>query len=125
MEVTKATNPLEEGLPISAVPKHQASAWGEKQFTLNAEMGARLGVGVRAIGKSREAAVFSSGDVLALTSPGFTLVDALVAFNWRNSEIALNATNLLDEHYYGSCSIETACSVGYRRNVIARYTYRF
>ena len=125
MEVTKATNPLEEGLPISAVPKHQAPAWGEKQFTLNAEMGARLGVGVRAIGKSREAAVFSSGDVLALTSPGFTLVDALVAFNWRNSEIALNATNLLDEHYYGSCSIETACSVGYRRNVIARYTYRF
>lgn len=124
MKVSKSSDPLEEGFPVSGVPKNQFSAWGEKTLTIAEGLGARVGLGVRRMGKSEEAAILEDG-VARLTSPGFTLVDALLAFDWNRSTLSLNATNLLDERYYGSCSVRTACSVGYRRNVVARWTMRF
>lgn len=125
MEVSESSEPLEIGFPLSGVPQNQASLWGEKSFLLQGDFSARVGLGVRQMGSTQEAAIFSDGLVYTLESPSFTLADALVGFSWKGSDIALNATNLFDERYYGSCSIRTACSIGYRRNVVLRWTYRF
>lgn len=123
-EVTKATRPLEIGFPIgAAAPKFQASVWGDKTFMIGG-MKARAGLGVRRMSETQAAAIFA-GAVDRIESPGFTLVDALLSVDLRQSTLALSVTNLLDDHYYGSCSIRTACSVGYRRNMMARWTYRF
>lgn len=124
MKVSRSSDPLEEGFPVSAVPKHQISAWGEKTMTLGEGLAGRIGLGVRRMGQTQEAAIFSDG-IVRLTSPDFTLVDALLAVDFNRYTLSLNATNLLDERYYGSCSVRTACSVGYRRNIVARWTFRF
>jgi len=123
-KVTKATRPLEIGFPIgAAAPKFQASIWGDKTFMIGS-LRARAGLGVRRMSEA-EAATIRAGAVERLESPGFTLVDALLSLDLQKSTFALSVTNLLDEDYYGSCSIRTACSVGYARNVTARWTYRF
>ena len=124
MEVSKSSNPIEEGFPVSGVPKNQVSAWGEKTLSFGQGLAGRVGLGVRRMGKSQEAAILDDG-VVRLTSPDFTIVDALLAVDFNRSTLSLNATNLLDERYYGSCSVRTACSVGYRRNIVARWTMRF
>lgn len=124
VEVSESVIPVELGFPISGVPKNQASLWGEKTFLLAGDVTARIGLGVRRMGESQEAAIFSDGLVYRLDSPDFTLAHALLGVSWGRSDIALNATNVTDERYYGSCSIRTACSVGYRRNVVLRWTYR-
>lgn len=124
VEVSESVIPVEIGFPISGVPENQASLWGEKTFLLAGDLTARIGLGVRRMGESKEAAIFADGLVYRLDSPDFTLADALFGVSWGKSDIALNATNLTDERYYGSCSIRTACSIGYRRNVVVRWTYR-
>lgn len=124
VEVSKSVIPAELGFPISGVPENQASLWGEKTFLLAGDLTVRIGLGIRRMGESKEAAIFSDGLVYRLDSPDFTLGDAMVGVSWGKSDLALNATNVTDERYYGSCSIRTACSVGYRRNVVLRWTYR-
>ena len=123
-KVSRSSEPLEVGLPLSAVPRDQASAWGEKVVRLGGEMTLRLGLGVRYVGPSVEAVVFD-GAVERLRTPGFTLVDALVALERDAWRFALNVTNLADKHYYASCSVRSACGPGYLRNVAGTLGYQF
>ncbi|MES2056649.1 MAG: TonB-dependent siderophore receptor [Pseudomonadota bacterium] len=125
----RSADPLAVGLPISAVPRDQASVWGEKSFALSDDMLVRIGAGVRYVGPSTEAVIFNdivtSGAVERLTTPGFTVADALVAVDKGRWSLAVNATNLFDNEYYASCSVRSACGAGYRRNVIGTLGYRF
>lgn len=125
----RSADPLAVGLPISAVPRDEASAWGEKSFALGGDMLARIGAGVRYVGPSTEAVIFNdivtTGAVERLTTPGFTVADALVAIDRGRWSLAINATNLFDNQYYASCSVRSACGAGYRRNVIGTLGYRF
>jgi iron complex outermembrane receptor protein len=125
----RSADSLGERLPISSVPTHQASAFGEKTFLLSEAIGLRVGAGVRYVGPSRDAAVFddivSEGAIDSLRTPGFTLVDALVAVDWNRWSLSVNATNLFDKYYYASCSPRQACGLGYARNIIATLSYRF
>jgi iron complex outermembrane receptor protein len=123
-EIGRSTDPLQIGLPISSVPKNQVSFWGEKAITLRDEATLHIGLGARYMGNTVEAVVFD--DVVErLRTPGFTLADGLVALDWRQWSLAVNATNLLDKRYYASCSVRSACSAGYGRNVIGTLSYRF
>lgn len=123
------TDPLLVGLPISAIPEDTASLWGEKSFGFGGELVLRVGLGVRYVGSSEEAAVFydadPDGQVERLRTPGFTLADALVGLEWGKWSLDINATNLFDKNYYALCSVRSACSFGYARNVIGTLGYRF
>jgi iron complex outermembrane receptor protein len=123
------TDPLQVGLPISAVPEDTASIWGEKRFELGDDLAVRVGVGVRYMGHTDEAVAFydinPDGALERLRTPGFTLVDALLGFEWSRWSFDLNATNLFDKKYYAQCSVRSACSFGYQRNVMGTLAYRF
>jgi len=123
------TDPLQVGLPISAVPADTASIWGDKRFALGGDVSLRIGAGVRYMGPTNEATAFydidADGALEYLETPGFTLVDALVGIEWGRWSLNVNATNLLDEKYYAQCSVRSACSFGYSRNVIGTLGYRF
>lgn len=122
------TDPLQVGLPISAVPEDTASIWGDKRFAVG-ELAVRVGAGVRYVGPTNELTAFydidPDGALEALETPGFTLVDALLGFEWGPWSLDVNATNLLDKNYYAQCSVRSACSFGYGRNVIGTLGYKF
>jgi len=123
------TDPLQIGLPISAVAKDTASIWGEKYAALGDALTLHVGAGVRYMGPSREGVAFydidPDGAIERLKTPGFTLVDALVGLEFGKWSLNINATNLLDKKYYAQCSVRSACSFGYGRNVIGTLGYRF
>ncbi|WP_447761052.1 TonB-dependent siderophore receptor [Sphingopyxis panaciterrae] len=123
------TDPLLIGLPISAIPKDTASIWGEKSVALGGEVMLRAGLGVRYVGASAEAAPFydidPDGQIERQRTPAFTLADALIGLEWGKWSLNVNATNLFDKNYYALCSVRSACSFGYARNVIGTLGYRF
>ena len=132
-EVNRSADPLAEGFPLAAVPMWQASAWAEKRFALAYDITLRTGFGVRYVGPTTEKGVFSdqideetfANVVGSQDTPGFTLADALLGFDWQQWSLDVNATNLFDKHYYASCSPRSACGTGYRRNIIGTVAYRF
>lgn len=123
------TDPLQVGLPISAVADDTASIWGDKRFDLGGDLSVRIGAGVRYVGPSHEATAFydidPDGALEYLETPGFVLVDALIGVEWDKWSFNVNATNLFDKEYYAQCSVRSACSFGYARNVIGTLGYRF
>lgn len=128
-KLSKSANPREIGTPIQAVAKHTLTAWGEKRFQLGGDVALRLGAGARYVGPSFETQTFydvdPDGFVDLQRTPSYTLVDAIVALEWKRWSLSLNATNLFDKTYYASCSVRSACGVGYARNVIATLGYSF
>lgn len=123
------TDPLQIGLPISAIPEDTASVWADKRIALGGEAALRLGAGVRYVGPTREAVIFydvnPAGAIERLRTPGFTLVDAVASLEWKRWSLTVNATNLFDKDYLAQCSVRSACSFGYARNVIGTLAYRF
>jgi iron complex outermembrane receptor protein len=132
-EINRSIDPLAKGFPLAAVPMWQATAWAEKQFALDYDITLRTGFGVRYVGPTTEKGVFtdqideetSINVVGSQDTPGFTLADALLGFDWQQWTLDVNATNLFDKHYYASCSPRSACGTGYRRNIIGTLSYRF
>ena len=107
----------EVGRQLDNVPKYNASVWGTKTIQANEETSLRLGMGVRYSGRNR------SGGII--TTPDYTLVDALAEVNWRSWRFSVNATNLLGEKYYAACLSRGDCFIGAERNVFGTVSYRF
>ncbi|MBS0420070.1 MAG: TonB-dependent siderophore receptor [Proteobacteria bacterium] len=124
MRTISSDNPMQNGQPISGVPANEASVWGEKTFPLGAQMSMHMGLGVRYVGASEEADSMQ-GSIVSLVTPGFTLVDGMLGIDRDPWKLTLKVTNLLDKRYYALCSPQTACGIGYRRNIIGQWTYRF
>ena len=81
-----------------------------------------LGGGVRHVGKNRSfGAAFPNG----ITTPAFTLVDALFELSIRDWTFAINATNLFDKRYYSACLARGDCFMGSERNIFGTVSYRF
>lgn len=123
-KISRSNEPLEIGLPIAAVPRHEGTLWAQQRVALDHGIGLTAGLGARYVGRSREASVVD-GAVISLDTPSFTLFDAVIALERGPWSFALNGTNLADRKYYGSCSPNTACGQGYRRNVVGTLSYRY
>jgi iron complex outermembrane receptor protein len=94
-------------------PQHLASAWGKHRIG-----NFSCGVGVRYVGASTS----ESG---RLELPAATLLDAMLAYEWRSIEFALNGTNITDRSYLTSCLDRGDCFYGNRASVVGTLGYRF
>src|SRR3546814_7021544 len=119
-EVTSSLYTYEVGERVNDVPQHMASAWGVKTVPLQEDMALRVGAGVRYIGNT-----VSTGTTTVLKTPGYTLVDGMVALDWNRWTAAINATNLFDKSYYSKCRPLGDCFNGTRRPVSGSLKYRF
>lgn len=110
--------PGEEGKRLNSVPFNQFSIWGDYGFGDLGLPGLRVGAGVRYVGSTRGMAHGTAVEV-----PSFTLIDAMVSYTTGPWKFALNATNLTDKTYIGSCTY--GCFYGEPRRVIGTATYRW
>lgn len=106
------------GKHIETVPEHQASLWAKYRFALLGMDGFSLGGGVRYIGS-----VWDGADTIQ--TPGYTLLDAMAAWENKNWRFQVNGTNLTDKVYFTACLTRGDCFYGNRRSVIASLTYKF
>ncbi len=110
----------QDNFQVAGIPKYTASLFGTKTVALTSDVMLRLGGGVRYQGKQT-----SRSGAFLVTSPSYTLVDALVAFDYKAWTLQLNAVNLFDERYYPGCSVFGSCANGEPRTVQGTLTYRF
>ncbi|MBZ9647456.1 TonB-dependent siderophore receptor [Sphingobium sp. 3R8] len=124
----------ETNTSLDYMPRHTASVWSTKTFGLSGEAQLRLGGGVVYSGKSVSTglvdpygfnAAIPVGALYTIVTPSRTTVDALAEINWNSWRLALNATNLLNNHYYASCLARGDCFVGAPRNVMGTVGFRF
>ncbi|MEZ0472388.1 TonB-dependent siderophore receptor [Luteimonas salinilitoris] len=119
-EVTRSNFAPEVGQRLSDMPRHLASAWAAKTFAVSDDAQLRVGLGGRYVG----ATMSTAGDGV-LRTPGYTLADALVAYELRDWSLSLNATNLFDRQYYAPCRAFGDCFTGTGRSLVGTVAYRF
>jgi iron complex outermembrane receptor protein len=113
---SQTNNAAEKGEQVETIPRHLASVWGIKRFSVGNMDGFRAGLGARYIGSSHD----STG---VLETPDVTLVDAMLGLDHGSWRYALNASNLFDKEYVSTCISRGDCWLGTRRTAIASATY--
>ena len=113
-----------------SVPKTQASAWVTWQPTGELD-GLRIGAGVRHAGGNEShgtaylaANAFAPSDVVIKTN-GYTVFDAMIAYDINNIALSLNLRNLADTEFYGTCLARGDCFPGEGRTIMGRMKYNF
>jgi len=117
-EVTEGTPGVDEGARLPSVAEHLASVWSQHRFAVGGLAGFSAGAGVRYVGAS-----YDGED--KVKTPDYTLVDAMIGYETRDWQFALNGTNLADKTYYTTCLARGDCFVGTKRTVVASVGYRF
>lgn len=113
------------GLPLSSIPKHQASLFGIYSFSEGPLAGFRLGAGVRHIGKSESSGISAlTGEVITYVTDAYTVGDIVIGYGFGSWDLSVNARNVTDEDYFTTCLARGDCYPGERRSVIATLTYR-
>lgn len=119
------------GNPFSSIPETQASSWVTWRPSTDQLDGLRIGGGVRYTSESQSsgtsfiAANGFAATPLTIVTDGNTLVDAMIGYEFNKVDLSLNARNLLNKEYYGSCLARGDCFPGEKRTVMARAAYRF
>lgn len=103
-------------------PQYLASIFGTKTVRLTDDVNMRIGGGVRYQGKQMSDPF---GGLFVVETPSYTLVDAVVAFDYKDWTLQFNAINLFDDVYYPSCSAFGSCANGEPRTVQGTLTYKF
>lgn len=106
------------GKHIETVPENQASFWGKYRFSMFGQSGFSVGGGVRYVGS-----VWDGADTIQ--TPGYTLYDAMVAWENKNWRFQINGTNLSDKVYFTACLTRGDCFFGNRRTILSSLTYKF
>jgi len=119
-KVTRSTFAPELDRQLSDVPKEQASLWAVQTLLFDSDWSLRLGAGVRYVGST-----VSIADGGSLTTPSYTLADALVSLQSQRWSVTANATNVFDKRYYAPCRAFGDCFTGNRRSVLGTVSYRF
>ena len=115
--VTKSNDAAEIGRRPATVPYHQVSLWGDYNFGAEGLPEVTAGGGMRFV-DSTMALSGVTGEV-----PSYTVFDAMVRYDLENWRFSLNASNLFDKEYIGSCTY--GCFFGERRKVIGTVSYRW
>lgn len=119
---------------LNYMPRHTASVWSTKTFGMTDTAQLRLGAGVVYSGKSKSTGAIDpygldptipASTLYTIVTPSRTTVDALAEINWNGWRFAINATNLLNNHYYASCLARGDCFMGAPRNVMGTVGFRF
>jgi iron complex outermembrane receptor protein len=118
-------NPVEIGTPVEGVPRHMASLWGLYTFMDGALKGLTLGGGVRYVGESKDYGKLVTGVDGMVTTPDFTLFDAMIAYERDNWRWQLVGQNLEDKFHVVSCTTRGDCGIGQGRTIITRLSYKF
>lgn len=125
LEVTKTTSSSALGNRPTGIPEQMVSFWGDYTIQAGPFAGFGFGAGFRYLGSTY------ADDVNTIQVPSVTLVDA--AIHWdlgrtkpelKGFNLAVNATNLFDKHYYTTCSV-TSCYEGFDRSVLGTISYRW
>ncbi|MDP0489912.1 MAG: TonB-dependent siderophore receptor [Verrucomicrobiota bacterium JB023] len=115
-----------EGSPrLSGVPEHQASAWLTYKPLAGPLENFRAGLGVRYTGDR-----WDGRD--AIKTESYTLMDAMVGYQWEDFDIQLNVSNLFDRQYIQTTETSellgtdvTNAFLGQDRSVNVVATYSF
>jgi iron complex outermembrane recepter protein len=102
------------------VPEDTAALFATKTMIFNGGTSVRFGGGVRYVGKQ----IAGDKQFLQVVTPGYTVVDGLLAVDHDRWSLQLNAVNLFDHDYYSLCSQFGYCENGERRTYNAAVTYR-
>ena len=114
-EVTRSANPDEVGKQANPVSRQQASVWADYRWA----SGVKVGAGVRHIGSNRGYSEAAPAEV-----PSYTLVDAMVGYEFERWTLTLNARNLTDKQYIAQCGYGV-CYYGDQRRILATASYRW
>ncbi|TDR94132.1 iron complex outermembrane receptor protein [Enterovirga rhinocerotis] len=147
MEFTKSDNGVEitgrpkeyfyyQGKRPVAVPRHMASVWAHYQMKQGPLAGFAVGAGVRYIGDTfgTDSNMWNLPGYVYTPSkvPGFTLVDAMVSYDFgyvspklKGLSLAVNARNLFDKDYVAACNGFGSCAYGEGRTILATMRYRW
>lgn len=122
-QITRSNRAFEIGEPLGNMPRHMASLWGKYQ---RGPM--EFGLGVRHISEAAgEIRVAAGGAVPA--NDGYTLLDAMAAYDTGSWRFSVNVSNLTDKQYKTQCNTfrggATFCALGYGREVRMGATYKF
>lgn len=112
------SNGSDLGKRLPTVPAQLSSLWATRSFRVGEGRSLTAGGGVRYTGAS-----WDGGDVLK--TPGYTLFDAMLAYDHRTWRVALNAANVADKVHVTTCLARGDCFYGSRRNLTATISYRF
>lgn len=125
LETTKSNVAGAQGNTPVAMPENMASLWSNYTVASGPLASLGLGAGVRYVGSTWA----DTNNTIKV--PDYTLVDAAIRYDLGqlNSQlqgvnVALNANNLFNKHYWVSCS-NTSCSTGYDRSLSATLSYRW
>lgn len=120
------------GKPVDGVPKNLASLWAVYSPQEGQLRGWSVGGGVRYVGESQsygrevDLAMVSPGAVIAVTTPSYTLFDAMLAWENEHWRWQVTAQNLANTFYVATCTAYRGdCGVGQARTVITGLTYKF
>lgn len=113
-----------DGFQRSSTPESMASIW--LQYTPELLDGFTSGFGVRYTGKSESTGIsVLTGQPLTIDTPSYTVVDAMIGYQWSDWSISLNVRNAADKEYYSTCLVRGDCFPGEKRSITARATYNF
>lgn len=108
----------EQGQRLASVPTNTASLWANYRFALFDVPGFLAGAGVRYNGPSTD----GTGNNRV---GGFTVFDAVVAYDRGPVRVSLNMNNVFGKQYVYSCIARGDCFFGTQRSIIGNVTYRF
>lgn len=122
-----------KGTDVEGVPKHQASLWGLYTVHDGDFKGLSFGAGVRYIGETTDVGqrqLFPyDGTVTELykvTTPSYTLFDAMVAYETPDWRWQISGQNLEDKYHVVSCTADRGdCGIGQGRTIVTGFTYKF
>ena len=121
-KVLTSSQTLTAGDRLAAQPRHLASIWGSKTFTVGGDWELRAGAGVRYIGNKIDASQ-------TFLTPSVTLFDAMFSASKGPWTVSITGSNIFNEQYYDLCSVlaptHGICTAAKDRTLLAGVTRRF